>query len=97
MQALNSTETSQLHEINVQKNITKYIISIPIPIPRSNSKGRDLNISEQYALNSNVFNPSKMSPPSNWKYRLEQRLRDHDIIKKSNLSINTQLNNIDNE
>ena len=65
-----------MYKITQQHNTTKYTISIPIPIPRSDSKGRDLNISEQYALNSNVFNPSKMSPPSSWKHRLEQRLRD---------------------
>ena len=30
---------------------------------------------DEYLLNSNIFNPSKMSPPNEWKNRLENRIR----------------------
>ena len=55
--------------------------SLPIPIPRSNSKNLDLDLLEQYSLKSNIFDPSKMSPPNAWKCRLKQRIKDHDINK----------------
>lgn len=31
--------------------------------------------SDEYILNSNIFNPSKMSPPNDWKIRLENRIQ----------------------
>ena len=58
--------------------------SLPIPIPRSNSKNLDLDLLEQYSLKSNIFDPSKMSPPDTWKCRLKQRIKDHDINKNIN-------------
>ena len=77
MQALVLNNSKQnLSNINKQKSCTNYTISIPIPIPRSNLTQNDLDLTEQYSLNSNVFNPSKMSPPDNWKFRLEKRLKD---------------------
>jgi len=32
-------------------------------------------LNDEYILNSNIFNPSKMSPPNEWKNRLENRIR----------------------
>ena len=52
---------------------TKRMISIPIPIPKSQSN-QDVNNLEEYSLQYNSFNPSKMSPPDPWKDRLQQRL-----------------------
>ena len=58
--------------------------SEPIPIVNSKSKTNSSynNLKEQedianeeYILNSNIFNPSKMSPPNDWKNRLENRIR----------------------
>jgi len=58
--------------------------SKPIPIVNSNLKSNssfnnlqeeDEISNEEYTLNSNIFNPSKMSPPNEWKNRLENRIR----------------------
>ena len=57
-------------------NLTNYTISIPIPIPRTNSNCDELDLTDQYSLNANIFNPSKMSPPDNWRCRLEKRIKD---------------------
>ncbi len=51
----------------------KSVISIPIPIPKNNSYD-NINFSEEYSLHCNNFNPSKMSPPDDWKCRLHQRI-----------------------
>ena len=60
---------------------TKNSISIPIaiPIPKNNSFESDLT--EEYSLQANIFNPGKMSPPNYWKCRLEQRIKDHPVFK----------------
>jgi len=79
MQALSLTETSLSEDISIPiKMPPKTLISIPIPIPRTNSNSLELNLLEQYSLKSNVFDPSKMSPPNIWKCRLEQRIKEHD-------------------
>ena len=55
--------------------------SLPIKIPFSNLK-RNENTSDnidQYSLNLNNFNPSKMSPPDDWKSRLQHRLKNHNL------------------
>ena len=65
-------------------NIVNLTPSKPIPIVNSNLKSNssfnnfqeEHEISnEEYILNSNIFNPSKMSPPNEWKNRLENRIR----------------------
>ena len=66
--------------------------SPPIPIPRCDSKNLDLDLLEQYSLKSNIFDPSKMSPPDTWKCRLKQRIKDHE----SNSNINYIIR-VDNE
>ena len=80
MQALGLEET-------VEKNFlilpTKTSISIPIPIPKTIPKNTsfDFNLEEQYSLKSNFFDPSKMSPPNDWKCRLEERLKKHKLFQ----------------
>jgi hypothetical protein len=58
-------------------------ISIPIPIPKTIPKNTsfDFNLEEQYSLKSNFFDPSKMSPPNDWKCRLEERLKKHKLFQ----------------
>lgn len=65
-------------------NNVKLTPSKPIPIVNSNLKSnssfnnlqeQDEIYNEEYTLNSNIFNPSKMSPPNEWKNRLENRIR----------------------
>ena len=73
MQALSLTES-----LNPVKSSTKTFISIPIPIPRTESKDLELNFGDQYSLKANIFDPSKMSPPNNWKCRLEQRIKEQE-------------------
>ena len=62
-------------------NKVKLTPSKPIPIVNSNFKSnsswnnfQEENL-EEYILNTNIFNPSKMSPPNQWKNRLENRIR----------------------
>ena len=47
-----------------------------IPIPKTNSYN-NVNLVEEYSLNCNNFNPSKMSPPDDWKCRLQQRIQNY--------------------
>ena len=83
-----------LTEISKMKIDSTYIkpnndnkTSFPIPIPRCDSKKLDLDLLEQYSLKSNIFDPSKMSPPDTWKCRLKQRIKDHDINKNITYTI----------
>ena len=90
MQANGLTITPQQKEIsNIKNNSinnrnTNNTISIPISITRTSSKNQDLNLTEQYSLVANIFDPSKMSPPDHWKDRLEKRLKDHNLVYKKN-------------
>ena len=72
----------------------KCIHSKDLPIVNSNLKynyyfnnleQHDIS-NEEYILNSNMFNPSKMSPPNEWKNRLENRIRIH-FSSESELNI----------
>jgi hypothetical protein len=60
-------------------------ISLPIKIPFSKLKRNDYQSDnlDQYSLNLNNFNPSKMSPPDDWKSRLQLRLKNHNICVDS--------------
>ena len=60
-------------------------ISLPIEIPFSKLKRNDYQSDnlDQYSLNLNNFNPSKMSPPDDWKSRLQLRLKNHNICVDS--------------
>ena len=75
-------------------------ISIPISIPnqieKTNSQSVKLNLTDQYSLVANIFDPSKMSPPDSWKGRLQKRLKDHQI-SYSNSAIYTNKFHISND
>tara|TARA_Y100000591_G_C21281347_1_gene427471 strand:- start:52 stop:306 length:255 start_codon:yes stop_codon:yes gene_type:complete len=60
----------------------KLAISTPIPIPKKSNI--HFNKQNEYELNVNFFNPSKMSPPDCWKNRLEQRIQKLDYILLDN-------------
>jgi hypothetical protein len=64
---------------------TKDSISIPIPISKINSREKNLAFDhlDEYNLTCNNFDPGKMSPPDQWKNRLEQRLIDLYEIKSN--------------
>ena len=62
----------------------KSSISIPIPISIPKNSSFDADIADQYSLKSNIFNPSKMSPPDDWRCRLEQRLKEIYTFKFDN-------------
>ena len=70
--------------ININKTIEKsnnYHIpekGIPININKT-SKTNDL-YEEEYSLYSNIFDPSKFSPPSQWKQRLEMRIKSYERL-----------------
>lgn len=53
-------------------------ITKPIDILKKNDSNAVSN--EQYSLNLNNFNPSKMTPPNYWKSRLESRLKHHSSV-----------------
>lgn len=42
-----------------------------------------LNTNIDYKLDFNKFDPSKFSPPDNWKNRLKTRLQNYDDINKN--------------
>jgi len=69
-----STEPSISLVVNTQQRVeSSHTISAPIKIPKVSSNERI----EEYDLNCNLFNPGKMSPPDNWKERLEQRMKTY--------------------
>ena len=85
MQPISLTEPSLKRENSISSiSPTKNLISVPVDIPRTNSQGLDLNTTEQYSLKMNIFDPSKMSPPNQWKCRLEQRIKEFEIKSKIN-------------
>ena len=73
MEAVGRIEPSN---ISMPHHTTKLAISVPIPISKTNSYN-DVHFLEQYSLNYNNFNPSKMSPPDDWKGRLHQRMQTY--------------------
>ena len=72
MQSAFSTETHTQTPLYFSVPIKKELpISTPIKIPGESKRG---DVTE-YELNCQFFNPGKMSPPDNWKNRLEQRIK----------------------
>ena len=72
-------ETTTIQPKNIYMLVEQKLpVSAPITIP----KRSDNNLSSEYELNLNFFNPSKMSPPDCWKTRLEQRIKS---LYESNL------------
>jgi hypothetical protein len=74
----NNTNNNNNNNNNKETITIQLPKSVPIPIPVS-MKQKNNNIDE-YSLNCNNFNPSKMSPPNIWKNRLIQRLESYNNI-----------------
>jgi hypothetical protein len=57
--------------------------SLPIKIVKKNNvKNQSVNnITDEYLLDFNTFNPSKFSPPSEWKFRLESRIKSYENLQ----------------
>ena len=75
-------QSSFLVKINEKKNDSpKICISLPIDIVKSennkNETKSDCLDNEECSLKFNNFDPNKMSPPSEWKARLENRIKIH--------------------
>lgn len=67
-----------LETTSINQSTKKFInISITQPIDIPIKENKNSIILDQYSLNLNNFNPSKMSPPNFWKFRLESRLKSH--------------------
>ena len=71
---------------SINTNNSSLPIKIPIPSNKLNVCTDDL-LSDQYSLNLNNFNPSKMSPPDDWKIRLQSRLNTYND-NSSDFSLN---------
>lgn len=56
--------------------------SCPIKIPKKNQKNEEKPIIDEYLLDFNTFDPSKFSPPSDWKMRLEKRIQSYENLEK---------------
>ena len=75
-------QSSFFVNINEKKmDTSKITISVPIDIVKSennqNENKYDYVVNEECSLKFNKFDPNKMSPPSEWKERLENRIKTH--------------------
>ena len=57
--------------------------SLPIKIVKKNNEKNKTNFinNDEYLLDFNTFNPSKFSPPSEWKCRLEARIKSFENLQ----------------
>jgi hypothetical protein len=57
--------------------------SLPIKIVKKNNekKQKEGEYTDEYLLDFNTFNPSKISPPSEWKSRLEARIKSYEHLQ----------------
>jgi len=57
--------------------------SLPIKIVKKNNekKQKEGEITDEYLLDFNTFNPSNFSPPSEWKSRLEARIKTYENLQ----------------
>ena len=57
--------------------------SLPIKIIKKNNENKETNSNDndEYILDFNTFNPSKSSPPSEWKTRLEARIKSFENLQ----------------
>lgn len=57
--------------------------SFPIKIVKKNNekKKTENNNTDEYLLDFNTFNPSKIFPPSEWKSRLEARIKSYEKLQ----------------
>ena len=62
--------------LSINKSNTIYERSENITIPKKSSFEDFTNL-DVYKLNSNIFDPTKASPPDNWNNRLQQRINNY--------------------
>ena len=56
--------------------------SLPNKIVKKNqNKEKENKNIDEYLLQFNTFNPSKSSPPSEWKSRLEARIKSYENLQ----------------
>ena len=57
--------------------------SLPIKIVKKNNEKKQTEgeYTDEYLLDFNTFNPSKISPPSEWKSRLEARIKTYENLQ----------------
>jgi hypothetical protein len=57
--------------------------SLPIKIVKNNNEKKQTEgeYTDEYLLDFNTFNPSKISPPSEWKSRLEARIKTYENLQ----------------
>ena len=68
-----------MNSLSFESNISnKPEKGFPINIPIK-SKNND-SYQEEYSLNSNIFDPSNFSPHSQWKQRLEMRIKSYESL-----------------
>jgi len=70
---------------NYSNEYKEFVIpkSLPIKIVKKNNekKQTENNNTDEYLLDFNTFNPSKFSPPSEWKSRLEARIKSYENLQ----------------
>ena len=70
---------------NCSQEQKKYVTpkSLPIKIIKKNNEKNQNNTinNDEYILDFNTFNPSKSSPPSEWKSRLEARIKSFENLQ----------------
>ena len=57
--------------------------SLPIKIIKKNPDKKNIksDFTDECILDFNAFNPSKFSPPSEWKSRLEARIKSYENLQ----------------
>ena len=57
--------------------------SLPIKIVKKNNEKKEIENDkvDECLLDFNTFNPSKCSPPSEWKSRLEARIKSYENLQ----------------
>jgi len=70
---------------NCSQEQKKYVTpkSLPIKIVKNNNEKKQTEgeYTDEYLLDFNTFNPSKISPPSEWKSRLEARIKTYENLQ----------------
>ena len=71
-----SVKQTQTKPITIPKSTPTYTNS-----NTSTKNTNKSNISNQYSLNQNCFNPNNASPPSSWNFRLMKRISEEVPMK----------------
>lgn len=70
---------------NYSKEYKETVIpkSLPIKIVKKKNQKKQIEgeYTDEYLLDFNTFNPSKFSPPSEWKSRLEARIKSYENLQ----------------